>query len=284
MREPFGILDLLISRGFDPTCRVKLVRHQDRRFDVAELIRDGWFDLYQSTQGSDIFGKCDFIVSFTGDGGTRARLLGVYKVAEGRKIQQGDIPDDAPFADWVSEDSYKYDLKRQDSYADLEGRVVIEWGSATLSWHQHLRNKPIIEIFPPGRSLKPFIDYLDFSLTHAELAELMANPAAHRDWHSSLSAVAGVYLILASTTGDLYVGSACGLDGVWGRWQQYATNGHGGNRLLRNLVETGSNYPGSFRFSLLQVLPKTTSRSEVIRWESSYKVKLGTRAIGLNCN
>jgi hypothetical protein len=31
-------------------------------------------------------------------------------------------------------------------------------------------------------------------------------------------------------------------------------------------------------------LPKTTTPVEVIRWESQYKLKLGSRATGLNSN
>ena len=147
-----------------------------------------------------------------------------------------------------------------------------------------MRSKPIIEIFPPGRCIQPFADYLDFSLTHAELNELFLNPAAHRDWHASLSAVAGVYLILAETTGHQYVGSAYGLDGIWGRWQQYAANGHGNNKLLRDLIQNDPAYPNAFRYSLLQVLPKTLKDSEVVRWETQYKIKLGSRATGLNAN
>jgi hypothetical protein len=112
----------------------------------------------------------------------------------------------------------------------------------------------------------------------------MANPAAHRDWQSSLSAVAGIYLILAETTGEQYVGSAYGLTGIWGRWQQYALNGHSNNKLLKQIINGNSAYPGAFRYSVLQVLPKSTKDKEVIRWESQYKLKLGSRATGLNAN
>ena len=107
---------------------------------------------------------------------------------------------------------------------------------------------------PPGRSLPEFNDYLDFSLTYAELQDLVAHPTAHRDWVSSLSAIAGVYLILAQPTGDLYIGSAYGTNGIWGRWTQYAANGHGGNEMLEKLTSESPEFPSAFRFSLLQVL------------------------------
>lgn len=284
MNNQLGILDLLTLRGFDSKCTAKLVRHQDKRFDMEALIRDGWFELYQSLQVRDVFGSCDFIVAFCGDGGTRAKLLGVYRVVGVRPRTPNDVPHGAPFEEDQSDPGFVYELEHQAEFADLEGRVVIDWGTGALAWHQHMKNKPVIEVFPPGRSLRPFSDYLDFTLTYTELQELMANPAAHRDWQSSLSAVAGIYLILAETTGQQYVGSAYGQTGIWGRWQQYAKDGHGNNKLLKQLMGDDPDYPDRFRYSVLQVLPKSTKDSEVVRWESQYKVKLGSRATGLNAN
>ena len=43
-------------------------------------------------------------------------------------------------------------------------------------------------------------------------------------------------------------------------------------------------YPKRFRFSVLQVLPKSTKPKEVIAWETRYKKKLGCRVTGLNAN
>jgi hypothetical protein len=195
------------------------------------------------------------------------------------------IPAECPYHDhWRTSSKYYYELKRQSQFKDLEGRVIIDWGSGALAWHQHLKNKRVIEVMPPGRFLDPFSDYLDFSLSHSQLRELIEKSTAHRDWKAALSAVAGVYLILAETTGHQYVGSAYGTDGIWGRWSRYATNGHGGNAKLRTLLETDGAYPRSFRYSVLQVLPKSTTAAEVIRWESQYKLKLGSRATGLNVN
>jgi hypothetical protein len=285
MLNELGIVDLLVMRGFDPQCKAKLVRHQDHRYDVSSLLRDGWIEVYQAHQGKPIFHDCKCIVTFIGDGGTRAKFLGVYHVLKERRSTPEDVPDGCSLlAEWRKKPCVFYELEHDPRYTDLEGRVVIEWGSGAKAWHQHIRNKPIIEIFPTGRVLKPFSDYLDFSLTYRELQDLMTNPAAHRDWKSSLSAVAGVYLILAERSGHQYVGSAFGLDGIWGRWQQYAKNGHGNNKLLRKLIKSDDAYPGAFRYSVLQVLPKSTKDSEVIRWETRYKTKLGCRTTGLNAN
>lgn len=94
--------------------------------------------------------------------------------------------------------------------------------------------------------------------------------------------VGGVYLILAEKSGDQYVGSAYGANGIWGRWSAYAKVGHGGNTKLRELMSDGLDYPKNFRFSVLQILPRTMAKNEVIKRQTLYKKKLGSRATGLN--
>jgi hypothetical protein len=278
-----GIVDFLKVFGFDDQLKSKLVRHQDARYDINSLIRDGWFDLYQSLQARPVFKDCEQIISFVGDGSGRARFVGVYRVLKQEASSKSKVPANCPYQEWGVTSKFHYELERRSEFANIEGRLVINW-SGELAWHQHLKNRPVIEMFPKGRILDQFTDYLDFSLSYNQLTSLVANAKSHRDWVTSLSAVAGVYLILAQATGQQYVGSAYGLEGIWGRWLQYASNGHGGNKMLRELLDSDGTYPKAFLFSILQVLPKTTAPSEVIRWESLYKAKLGSRATGLNMN
>ena len=280
-----GLVDILKFASFDPTLPTKLVRHQDRRYPVEELRRRGWLELYQSYQGKPKFHGVKQIVSFYGLSGTRAGFFGVYKVFGYRSASQGRTlaPRDWP-QKWTEGAQFFYDLERDPRFDDLRDRLIIDWGLGTLAWVQKLDNKPVLEILEPGRKLPPFVDYLEFSLTHAELKDLFENEGAHRDWRIPLSAVAGVYLILAEGSGDLYVGSASGESGIWGRWRKYAISGDGGNIRLRELIRSDSDYPEQFRFSVLQILPKTMALDEVLQRETLYKLKLGTRATGLNSN
>jgi hypothetical protein len=284
METPLGILDLLQLRGHDSGRPAKLVRHQDSRLDVHDLLRRGWFEAYQARQSKPIFDGCEFIVSFVGLEGTKARLIGVYRV-DGRRTDatQLPLPPGCPYTEWTKS-PYYYELTRAPGYEDLENRVVIEWGKGALAWHQWLSNKEIIEVLPKGQFRPPFRDYLEFTLTYAELADLYSHDEANRDWRARLAAVAGVYLILATTTGAQYVGSASGAEGIWGRWAAYARDGHGGNVLLKKLLATDPAYPAAFSYSILQILPKTFAREEVFEWERRYKEKLGSRAKGLNLN
>jgi GIY-YIG catalytic domain len=281
-----GLIDILKLAGFEalPT---KLVRHQDRKYPWEELLRQNWLELYQQFQSKPRFDGANQIVSFCGLSGNRARFYGVYKVlghtpaiAQLSRLPEGNWP-----LEWCTSSQFFYNLARDPKFDDLRDRVIIDWGPAALAWVQKLDNKPVLEILPPGRKLVPFDDYLEFSLTFAELKDLFGNEIAHRDWQSSLSAVGGVYLILDQKSGHLYVGSACGAEGIWGRWRNYVKSGHGGNVQLQKLVEDDpASYPERFRFSVLQILPKTMTRDEVVQRETRYKHKLGTRATGLNSN
>ena len=186
---------------------------------------------------------------------------------------------------------YFYDLVRQHGYEDLENRAIIEWGNNTINWHQwcnkkgkNLNDKEVVELLPSGQTRPPFNDYMEFTLTHAELKELYINEDANREWRARLTAVAGVYIILATKTGKQYIGSAYGTKGIWGRWAAYARNGHGGNKLLHDLINEDSSYPEEFSYSILQILPKSFAKYEVLEWEKHYKEKLGSRATGLNIN
>lgn len=283
--KDIGVVDLLTIAGLDPTRPTKLVRHQQAEYPVEELLRSGWLDLYQGYQGRSRFHKTDYIVSFTALNRNRALLYGVFRNEGFVPALQGPAPADCPWVQqWRAECKYYYDFKRVPGFEALERRLVIDWGRAALAWHQRLRNKPVLELLAPGRRLPPFVDYLDFSLTFDDLRSLVAQPEAHADWRTHLEAVAGIYLVLASTTGELYVGSACGTEGVWGRWSDYAATGHGHNALLRKLLESDTAYPHAFRYSLLQILPKSWTVEEVYACERRYKDKLGSRAHGLNLN
>jgi len=284
--KSLGIVDLLKLRGFDPHRPAKLVRHQTPRYDVHDLMRRGWLEYYQATQSRPVFDGCDRIVSFIGTGGTKARFIGVYRVnGKRRKFDARQVPSPAGFPhEYLKGVRYCYDLEREAGYEDLENRVVIEWGKGARSWVQRLSNKEVVELLPKGQLRPPFHDYLEFSLTYSELVELYDNEDANKEWRARLAAVGGIYLILATKSGAQYVGSAHGTEGIWGRWAAYARDGHGGNKLLKDLIARDSAYPAAFSYSILQILPKTFAKSEVLEWEQRYKEKLGSRATGLNVN
>ena len=102
----------------------------------------------------------------------------------------------------------------------------------------------VLEICP-GLRYKRFTDCLELLLTYDELKEIIESQ--YKDWRQVLSAVKGVYLITDTSTGRLYVGSAYGEEGIWGRWSEYvSTGGHGGNVSLQELIQRDPNTQTTF--------------------------------------
>ncbi|RSK38964.1 GIY-YIG nuclease family protein [Hymenobacter perfusus] len=275
-RPVLSLQELLYYRGLPPQARTKLVRHRDTSgaLDVHEVYRNRYADFldYQRQQGNPIFHKCDYVVACLGESGSQARFVGVYRVLSVER---------------ETDEHYYYQLTEVPGFEELKDRVLIEWGKAALSWHQWLRPdtpKVVLEIQPKPFS-RPFTDYLDFTLSFAELQELVGSQSPRDDWRRMLSAVAGIYLILDSFTGQQYIGSAYGEGGVWQRWSVYAkTNGHGNNVALRSLLATAPDHARHFQFTLLMTLPKSMTDHEVWQHEKLFKRKLGSRAFGLNLN
>ena len=250
--------------------RVKLVRHKDNRAEYRELIKDRNELLrYQQEQEKPIFHDCDYIVSFIGKERRKSILFGIFKV-NGFKHKN---------------EKYYYDLEQLFEFEYLSNRIVIDWGSNAIAWHQWYDKqvKEIVQILPQGY-LGEFPGLLNFVLDFNELEKLINNPEANEDWRNNLSAVNGIYLILDSKTGNQYIGSANGQGGIWQRWTDYAKTFHGSNQKLIELCKTNKDYHLSFKYSILQTLPSNTTKSEIDKIETLYKNKLGTKVFGLNKN
>ena len=89
-------------------------------------------------------------------------------------------------------------------------------------------------IRPRKQEVAEFPGYRSVRLTKRQLDLIVS--ARSGTWRSALADVRGVYVIADAQTGRLYVGSATGEEGIWGRWCEYSANGHGGNRRLRQLL------------------------------------------------
>lgn len=104
-------------------------------------------------------------------------------------------------------------------------------------------------------------------------------------WKSALSKVKGIYLIVDSSSGKQYVGSAYGTDCIWQRWSNYAKNGHGGNIELKELLKVnGDKYKYNFKFSILEVCNMNLGNDYIIERETHWKEILLSQKFGLNKN
>lgn len=249
--------------------RVKLIRHTQKRADYRDIIKDK-NDLLaeQRGQSEERYKNCDYIVSFIALERSHAILLGVFKVGAMTKT-----------------DTYNYELEQVSEFDSLVDRLVIDWGDNAISWHQWYdrQEKDVIQILPEGFA-GHFPGLTEFALDFDEMQKIIFNPDANIEWKQHLSAVNGVYLILDQNTGHQYIGSACGKNGIWQRWANYAKNLHGGNKLLKDLTDRDPQYHKNFKYSVLQTLPSNMTQRETVRIEQLYKEKLGSRAHGLNSN
>lgn len=262
------IQELLYNRGLDRLAKIKLVRHKDKRLDLYNMYRtdrNSFLD-YQNSQSKDVFRDVDYIVSFIGEEGVLARFIGVFRIIGKEEIGNG----------------FKYKMSDVSGYDDLKERVLIRWENA-ICWHQWIKNEMEIVEICPGLHYKRFTDYFDLILMYSELEEIICNQ--YNDWKAVLSSIKGIYLITDTNTGKLYVGSAYGENGIWGRWNDYiSTSGHGNNKILKELISNNLDYKLYLQFSILMILPKTVTSDEAILKERLFKRKLGSNSFGLNAN
>lgn len=286
--------DLLMLEGFSAdTATICLMRHTPRELGDY-LIDPHIFDFYTSVQKKGRLDPYQYVISFVAGDTGKTIFKGMYEV-QGKSLLQSfhykslALPSSLLTLYQELEGSGEcnfYAITRSTALASYDGRLVVDWGKAAIAWFQKYsasKPKEVLEILPAG-FFRPFDSYLSVSLTRPELEYLFGHANANPDWESHLSRVAGIYLILDEETGDQYIGSAYGGKGIWGRWANYALNPTGGNIMLASLLLTSPDAYRRFRYSLLEVLPGNSLKEEVLRKESLYKKKLGTRAFGLNRN
>ncbi|MFP7486286.1 GIY-YIG nuclease family protein [Priestia filamentosa] len=286
--ETLYIETMLALGGLDITKPIKIARHMDvtRGVDVHELYDTNQFEIYQSYQEQNVFMDCDYLVSCLGIEKNQALFIGVYKVAgDPEKVDGFPNTMEVSFKGKAKVNSkYRYNLEKVKRFKELEGRLVLSWVNGR-AWYQKLKpnQNKVIRINPSGY-VRNFPGYLDINIPFRELQKIINEPDANEVWHTMLAAVGGVYLIVDTTNGMQYVGSASGKEGILGRWKEYAKNGHGENKKLIEVVNTHPKGAHKLSFTILQTLPRTLTKREIISEESKYKKKLGSRAYGLNLN
>jgi hypothetical protein len=170
------------------------------------------------------------------------------------------------------------DLKHLDAFDDLSGKLVVHWSESshgTRAWSQWWENRPkeIVE-YRMEVNETAFPGFAEFS---TELEQIEFLPEG---WKHSLASVGGVYMLVCPRTGEQYVGSASSSEGGFiSRWEQYAADGHGGNKYLKARSKSGI---VNYRVFILELATPLMSRSDVLRREYSWMKRLGTKAHGLN--
>ncbi len=267
----------------------KFVRHGHNEINPLETFRNdkGFLETYQSFQsprsGRNFRGS-KYIAVFAPYHGTQALFLGVWQVVSDK------IGTDAPLSEirkikrfgWNLKTSIYHKLIHVKEFDDLSERLVIEWGKSTLAWIQR-KDKEVISLFPKAH-VREFASYDQTIVSWSELQRMTKNPTGNYTWVNALKAVNGIYCISNTKNGRLYVGSAYGKNGIWGRWSNYVSTKHGGNDQLIDII---NNHPGieeSFQFSILEILPNSSTAEDAITKENLWKEKLGSKIGGYNSN
>jgi hypothetical protein len=261
---------------------VKLIRHalSDKGFrscyDANQVIE------YTRQQKETFSNGYKYWAVFISDSGNYARFYGLYRVGNHVPATADVVPEGFPHPEWFNGESAYYELTPVEELAEYHNRLLIDWGPSAKMWHQKgTTDKPIVALRSDPQKMFPGYD--DVLLTFESLKEIVDNGGVYSDWKVALSSVKGVYLISDTFDGRLYVGSAYGRDGLWGRWSEYATTGgHGNNKLLEATLKA---FPDRYRYlkwSILQVLPMSTTADATIEVENKWKDRLLTREHGYN--
>jgi hypothetical protein len=264
--------------GLNPA-KVKLARHRDTAKRAIISPYEVWrsnseaFLLYNKIQGPMTFQNAEFIASFVVTPSGQTVFAEIFKIND-----VGEVPE-LTHCPVTGENRHKtssvfYNLDRTEYLEEYKGRLVVDWGPGNRSWVQNAdgkRHKPIVEIH---RHVEEQM-FPGFEAFCIHLSELNGLPAT---WKSVLQSNHGVYLLAHVDTGKIYVGAAHGHRGFLGRWEEYAKDGHGGNKELIKLKSS------NFRISILKVCSSSASTDDVLQDEANWKKRLCSRSLGLNAN
>ncbi|WP_421569971.1 GIY-YIG nuclease family protein [Stenotrophomonas sp. PD6] len=288
----FELNDLLAKAGLDPL-QVMVMRHRPTEKELRAVLpwlaaeRPEVYNAYQSNHGEVVekaLSKAGYLASFIGHEPGRAVFVGLYEIAGVEEVTVDrfwSLPNNQELCRLGTRgpkdgrDSLWFNLQLTQYMEDWKGRLVIDWTGIERSWWRWAsRNQfPIRAIHDESKLVKSMPDWQTLTFDWSQLSLLPAS------WRQVLAQWRGIYYIFDRTARMGYVGSASGSENLLGRWQNYAANGDGGNRLLR-----GRN-PQGFVFSVLQRLSPDMHSEEVVRVENSWKERLQTRAPhGLNDN
>lgn len=289
--------DLLRNAGIDPA-RTLVLRHRPFEPQLAKALpliaseRPDLFNLFQSYQGpiverSMLALRGGWLASFIAYGPKKAVFVGIYTIGDATPHTMDQFWTDPGNLE-LREHGYqgfapterqqvqrRFDLVDTKIHEDWRGKLIVGWPGGERGWYRraHANVMPVVAIREESAFAAQMPEWDELELAWATLAILP------QSWRARISQWRGIYAIWDSSDGKTYVGSAYGAENILGRWENYGSSGHGGNKLLRDRDHA------NFKFSILQRLNPDMLKDDVIRIENTWKVRLHTRAPhGLNEN
>ncbi len=274
---------LLQERGIDPAAQpITLMRHKTGQYPLQKFLGTRALTLYQAMQVRR-HEPGGLIIGFYGHQPDQGVLLGMWEITD---VMAGQTAFDKGLLEGSLEyfeggsSGFYHELQELDQLDDLRMKLEIDWTGRSIVWRRVLKSSDVYPIRIRSEPTVPFTTLSDTSLVMAELRLAMKEVT----WQQGLGSVAGVYLISDEESGKHYVGSAYGASGIWQRWRSYASTGHGGNVELIALLRDHPNRQNELRFTLLEALPMSMPKRDVVARENFWKVALGSRRFGLNRN
>ena len=287
--------DLLEKEHIDPA-GVILARHRPNAKELRQALpwmvteREELFETFQSSHRKPLetaLTRATYLASFIGLDPAEAVWVGLYRVSGWKPLSRTQYEESDLYRELREyghlraaeiderDDTLLFNLEKMTFYEDWKGRLIIEWPGLERSWWRraHKKSYPVKCITRDSQFALPMPDWRSLRLSWMALKRL---PKA---WEAQLLQWRGIYLISDNASGKKYVGSAGGASNLFGRWQNYASTGHGGNALLKRIN------PENLEFSILERVSPDAPLDELISLENSWKIRLNTMApAGLNAN
>ena len=259
---------------------------ESQYFDLLELYREGNVRLIMDSVRTHNpkkrrFKNEDIVFCFIPFGVETWLLINVYKVL-----------DDSKFL-------VDADEKCMARFEPFLGRLVVKYKEKSRSIG--LRDISIIDDKIEVKEILPYpyyklgLDFPGYDKVRVSFTELESELKNSVKWQERLKAVKGVYLITDKSNGKLYVGSASGEDGIYGRFKTYIDKGYDKdevekgeypNKKFQELVEKKDKkyLRDNFQYSILETFTLDTDRNEIIAREQYWKRILKSKEFGYNAN
>lgn len=171
-------------------------------------------------------------------------------------------------------------------YDKFIGRLIVKYHNKGRNMVRKgdkiLKECEVVEILPNVYNNDFFPGYFNVNVSWQTLKNLITKPS----WVTALKNQKGVYLLVDTSNGKKYVGSAYGGNMILGRWECYIRSGHGGNEGLKELVNKKGvqHIQDNFYFTILDVFNENVPDQMIIDRETYWKEVLLTRKHGYNKN
>jgi len=177
-------------------------------------------------------------------------------------------------------------LEEVEEFSCYAGRLIVRYHKSiqqyVLKAENFIDKLDLHQILDSPYNDEYFKGYNKVDLTFNQLRHICKTQ--NDSWKTALENSKGIYLIRDDKSGKMYVGAAYGEHMLWGRWNDYAKDGHGGNKDLKIIVkDKGLGYiEKHFHYSILEHFISSVDDEKVFERERFWMKILQTRQFGYN--